>query len=240
MRAAARLKRRGNYATMAESFKRKERTNEMSEKTAGRFLALEGIDGSGKSTQVQLLLGRLRERGVLCCGTREPTDGPIGAMIRQIMTGRLTADNRVIAGLFAADRLDHLLNGRDGLLRQVEDGVTVVTDRYYFSSYAYHSVDVDMGWVIDGNRLSAELLRPDATIFLDVPVRLAMDRIGRNRSHTELFEKEDRLTAVRAKYLEAFARLEGVERVTVIDADADVDTVAERVWAAVSHLFPAV
>ena len=146
----------------------------------------------------------------------------------------------MIAGLFAADRLDHLLNGRDGLLRQVEDGVTVVTDRYYFSSYAYHSVDVDMGWVIDGNRLSAELLRPDATIFLDVPVRLAMDRIGQNRSHTELFEKEDRLTAVRAKYLEAFARLEGVERVTVIDADADVDTVAERVWAAVSHLFPAV
>ncbi len=210
----------------------------MSGQTTGRFLALEGIDGSGKSTQLQLLLERLRARGVECCGTREPSDGPVGAMIRQILTGRVTADNRVIAGLFAADRLDHLVNRRDGILEQVRSGVTVVTDRYYFSSYAYHSVDVDMDWVIDSNRLSAELLRPDATIFLDVPVRRALERIGQNRSHTELFEKEDRLTATREKYLEAFERLRDKETVAVIDAGGDVETVAERVWAAVSHLFP--
>lgn len=209
----------------------------MSGRKAGRFLALEGIDGSGKSTQVRRLVERLTAQGVRCCETREPTDGPVGSLIHQIMTGRMTADNRVIAGLFAADRLDHLLNGRDGILRQVESGVTVVTDRYYFSSYAYHSVDVDMDWVIEGNRLSAELLRPDLTLFLDVPVSRALDRIGRNRSHTELFEKEDRLTAVRGKYLEAFERLKGVENVAVIDADADADTVAERIWAAVSPLF---
>lgn len=210
----------------------------MSGQTTGRFLALEGIDGSGKSTQLQLLLERLRARGVECCGTREPSDGPVGAMIRQILTGRVTADHRVIAGLFAADRLDHLVNRRDGILEQVRSGVTVVTDRYYFSSYAYHSVDVDMDWVIDSNRLSAELLRPDATIFLDVPVRRALERIGQNRSHTELFEKEDRLTATREKYLEAFERLRDKETVAVIDAGGDVETVAERVWAAVSHLFP--
>ena len=210
----------------------------MSGQTTGRFLALEGIDGSGKSTQLQLLLERLRARGVKCRGTREPSDGPVGAMIRQILTGRVTADNRVIAGLFAADRLDHLVNRRDGILEQVRSGVTVVTDRYYFSSYAYHSVDVDMDWVIDSNRLSAELLRPDATIFLDVPVRRALERIGQNRSHTELFEKEDRLTATREKYLEAFERLRDKETVAVIDAGGDVETVAERVWAAVSHLFP--
>ena len=201
-------------------------------------MALEGIDGSGKSTQLQLLLERLRARGVECRGTREPSDGPVGAMVRQILTGRVTADHRVIAGLFAADRLDHLVNRRDGILEQVRSGVTVVTDRYYFSSYAYHSVDVDMDWVIDSNRLSAELLRPDATIFLDVPVRRALERIGQNRSHTELFEKEDRLTATREKYLEAFERLRDKETVAVIDAGGDVETVAERVWAAVSHLFP--
>ena len=94
-----------------------------------------------------------------------------------------------------------------------------------------------MGWVIDSNRLSAELLRPDATIFLDVPVRQALERIGRNRSHTELFEREDRLTATREKYLEAFARVGEAETVLTVDADTDADTVAERVWAAVSHLF---
>ncbi|EOS66140.1 dTMP kinase [Oscillibacter sp. 1-3] len=210
----------------------------MSGQTSGRFLAFEGIDGSGKSTQLQLLLERLRQRGVECRGTREPSDGPVGAMLRQILTGRMAADSRVIAGLFAADRLDHLVNERDGILEQVRSGATVVTDRYYFSSYAYHGVDVDMGWVIDSNRLSAELLRPDATIFLDVPVRRALERIGRNRTHTELFEKEDRLTATREKYLEAFARLRDTETVLTVDADADADTVAERIWAAVSHLFP--
>lgn len=209
----------------------------MNRQTPGHFLAFEGIDGSGKSTQLQLLLDRLRAQGIPCAGTCEPSDGPVGSMLRQILTGRLTADNRVLAALFAADRLDHVLNQRNGILGQVQSGVTVVTDRYYFSSYAYHGVDVDMGWVIDSNRLSAELLRPDATLFLDVPVRRALDRISRNRSHTELFEKEDRLTATREKYLEAFARLGDAEKVIVIDADGDVDTVAERVWTAVAPLF---
>lgn len=137
----------------------------MNRQNPGRFLAFEGIDGSGKSTQAQRLLARLQARGVRCRGTQEPSDGPVGAMLRQILTGRMAADGRVIAGLFTADRLDHLVNPRDGILEQVRSGVTVVTDRYYFSSYAYQGVDVDMDWLIDSNRLSAELLRPDATIF---------------------------------------------------------------------------
>ena len=61
----------------------------MNEQKRGRFLALEGIDGSGKSTQLQRLLARLRERGVQCRGTQEPSDGPVGAMLRQILTGRM-------------------------------------------------------------------------------------------------------------------------------------------------------
>ena len=210
----------------------------MKEQKRGRFLALEGIDGSGKSTQLQLLLERLQTRGVICRGTQEPSDGPVGAMLRQILTGRMAADGRVIAGLFTADRLDHLVNSRDGILRQVQSGVTVVTDRYYFSSYAYQGVEVDLDWLIQSNRLSAELLRPDATIFLDVPVSQALERIGRNRSHTELFEKEDRLRATREKYLEAFRRLEGQETVLTVDAGADEDAVARRVWDAVCRFFP--
>lgn len=204
----------------------------------GTFIALEGIDGSGKSSQIGRLTARLEGMGVRCLATREPTGGPVGSLIRQIFTGRVSADPRVIAALYAADRIDHLVNEVDGLCAAIDQGITVVSDRYYFSSYAYHSVDVDMDWVIDSNRLSAELLRPDATIFLDVPVRRALERIGQNRSHTELFEKEDRLTATREKYLEAFERLRDKETVAVIDAGGDVETVAERVWAAVSHLFP--
>lgn len=141
----------------------------------GKFIALEGIDGSGKSSQIGRLVKRLEGLGIPCRETREPTGGPVGSLIRQIFTGRVTADNRVIAALYAADRIDHLVNEVDGLCAAIDSGITVVSDRYYFSSYAYHSVDVDMDWVIGANALSAQLLRPTLTVFLDVPVDTALE-----------------------------------------------------------------
>ena len=93
-----------------------------------------------------------------------------------------------------------------------------------------------MDWVMECNRLSAELLRPTLHIFLDIPVSTAMERIAKNRLHTELYEKEERLTAVRSNYFKVFEQLKGVEQVAVIDADADVETVAQRVWEAVQKV----
>jgi len=200
------------------------------------FLAFEGIDGSGKTTQLERLRRRLAAEGTRCLLTREPTDGPVGSLLRQILTGRTTADSRVIAGLFTADRLDHLVNETDGILKRVREGVTVLTDRYYFSSYAYQGVELDLDWIIASNSVSAGLLRPDLTVFLDLPVKRAMERIQKNRYTRELYEKEERLRAVRDKYFEAFEKLRGQECVAVIDADADEDTVASRVWAAVLSL----
>lgn len=201
----------------------------------GKFIAFEGIDGSGKSTQIQRLQGRLRARGMRCYETREPTDSPIGSLIHQIMTGRIQADNQVIASLFVADRIDHLLNETDGICRQIENGVTVITDRYYFSSYAYHSVDMDMDWVIRANSISADVLRPTVTVFLDVPVEAAVERIRRERFHTELFEKEERLRRVRENYFRAFEKLRGEETVAVVDASGSVDEVEEKIWASVAR-----
>ena len=203
----------------------------------GKFIALEGIDGSGKSTQIGRLVGRLTERGIDCRATREPTGRPVGALIRQALTGQTTLDPRVIAALYAADRIDHLVNGEDGLTALVERGITVVTDRYYFSSYAYHSVDMDMDWVIGANSVSAGLLRPIVTVFLDVPVELAMERIRQGRDHEELFEKEDRLRQTRAMYFKAFERLKQTETVAVVDGSGTEDQVEERIWAAVSPYF---
>ena len=159
----------------------------------GVFIAFEGIDGSGKSTQIQLLSNKLKERGVYCYTTMEPTDSPIGSLIHQVMTGRIKTDNKVIAGLFVADRLDHLLNDINGILSKIQEGTTVITDRYYFSSYAYHSVDMPMEWVIQANAQSKELLQPTVTIFIDVNPDTAIERIAKNRFHQELFEKKSRL-----------------------------------------------
>ena len=203
----------------------------------GKFIVLEGIDGAGKSSQIGPLMSRLARRGVHCRADREPTGRPVGKLIRQGLTGETPLDPRVIAALYAADRLDHLVNGEDGVCAALEKGITVVSDRYYFSSYAYHSVDVDMDWVIGANALSAGLLRPTVTVFLDVPAGEAMERIRRNRDHEELFEKEERLRQTRALYFEAFERLKDVERVAVVDGCGTQEEVAARIWEAVSPYF---
>lgn len=203
----------------------------------GKFIALEGIDGSGKSTQIGRLVRRLSQRGINCRATREPTGRPVGVLIRQALTGQTPLDPRVIAALYAADRIDHLVNREDGLAALVAQGVTVVTDRYYFSSYAYHSVDMDMDWVIGANSVSAGLLRPTLTVFLDVPAELAMERIRSGRDHEELFEKEERLRQTRAMYFQAFERLKEEESVAVVDGSGTQDEVEERIWAAVSPYF---
>ena len=196
----------------------------------GRFIALEGIDGSGKSTQIKYLSERLKEQGILHYTTMEPTDSPIGSLIHQIMTGRIKTDNKVIAALFAADRLDHLLNDVNGILHKIEEGVTVITDRYYFSSYAYHSVDMPMEWVIQANEQSAHILKPTVTVFVDVDPDTALERIAQNRFQQELFEKKSRLVQVREKYMEAFERLKDTENVVFVDGNQPPEKVAQEIW----------
>lgn len=203
----------------------------------GKFIVLEGIDGSGKSSQIGPLVKRLEGLGVPCRDTREPTGGPVGSLIRQIFTGRVTADNRVIAALYAADRIDHLVNEVDGLCAAIDSGITVVSDRYYFSSYAYHSVDMDMEWVIQANAVSAGLLRPTLTVFLDVPVETALERIRKNRFVEEIFDREDRLRKTRELYFQAFDRLRDVENVAVVDGSGTPDEVSRRIWDAVAPYF---
>lgn len=203
----------------------------------GRFIAFEGIDGSGKSTQLRLFVKRLQEEGIRCHTTMEPSDSPVGSLIHQILTGRVKADKRVIAALFAADRLDHLLNEVNGIAAKVQEGITVVTHRYYFSSYAYHSVDVPMDWVIQTNALSRDILRPTVNLFIDVDPDRAMERILKNRDHVELFEKRSRLVQVREKYQEAFALLEGEENIITVDGNRPPEAVAEEIWEKVSGYF---
>lgn len=202
----------------------------------GKFIVFEGIDGSGKSTQVQLLAERIKSISGSCYITREPTDSPIGSVIHQIMTGRIKTDNRVIAALFAADRLDHLLNDTDGLLPMIRDGINVISDRYYFSSYAYHSVDMPMDWVIEANSESAKILRPDATIFIDVVPNVAIERISKNRQHSELFETLERLSEVRKKYFEAFQKEREKENILIINGNKSIQEISEEIWSKVAPI----
>ena len=202
----------------------------------GRFFALEGIDGSGKSTQLPLLARRLEALGRPCVQTREPTGGPMGALLRQVLTGQVDCDSRVVAPLFVADRLDHLLRKGDGLLALVEGGTDVLCDRYYFSSYAYQSVDLPLEWVIGANRPCADLLRPDATLFLDVDPELALERIARGRDHTELFETRERLTRTREQYFRAFEAEKDRERILILPGDQPPEELSQAIWDRVAPL----
>lgn len=210
----------------------------MNDGISGRFFALEGIDGSGKSTQLRLLASRLEEAGIPCLQTCEPSGGPMGRLLRQVLTGQIQCDSRVVAPLFVADRLDHLLSKTDGVLQALHRGITVLSDRYYFSSYAYQSVDLPLEWVVEANRPCAELLRPTATLFLDVEPELALERIAQNREGTELFETRERLTRTREQYFRSFDLLKNDERVILIPGDKEVDALARDIWEAVRPFFP--
>lgn len=205
--------------------------------TRGRFFALEGIDGSGKSTQLRLLAQRLEQAGHPCLTTCEPTGRPMGKLLRQVLTGQVRCDSRVVAPLFVADRLDHLLNEENGLCQAVERGLTVLSDRYYFSSYAYQSVDLPLEWVIEANRPCAQLLRPTATLFIDVEPELALERIAQNREGTELFETMERLTRTREQYFRAFEVLKGEERVIILPGNQSVEAIAQAIWEQVETFF---
>jgi len=203
----------------------------------GKFIVFEGIDGSGKSTQIRLLSERLKKEGFPCYTTMEPTDGPIGSLIHQIMIGRMKTDNKVIASLFAADRLDHLLNETDGLVAKIEAGTIVISDRYYLSSYAYHSVDMPMEQVIAMNAPSKDMLRPELHIFVDIDPDTAVARIAANRQHTELFEKKSRLAKTRECYMKVIKKLQDEENIVIIDGTQSIEEIAEEVWLNVKKYF---
>ena len=111
------------------------------------------------------------------------------------------------ASLFASDRLDHLLNEDYGMIKHLDQGTHVISDRYYLSSYAYHSVHVDMDWVIQINAMSALLRRPDITFYIDLPAETAVQRMNISRDQVDIYESLENLKKVRENYLIAIDKI---------------------------------
>jgi dTMP kinase len=208
----------------------------LGEKNKGRFIVFEGIDGSGKSTQIKNISKRLEILGNKVYSTFEPTDGPIGSLIRQMLSGKLATDQRTIASLFAADRTDHLVNHDNGIRRKVDQGQIVLCDRYYFSSYAYHAQYIDMEWVIHANSLNAEILRPDVTVFIDVDPDICFERIKSSRSNFDMYEKIDVMKKVRANYFQAFDTLKDLEKIIIIDGNTTMERVEDKIFNEVKKI----
>ncbi len=201
------------------------------------FIVFEGIDGTGKSTQIKLLEERMKLVGRSVYSTFEPTNNLFGKIIRDIFSHKIDADQRTIASLFVTDRLHHLLNNEDGILLKLSEGFDVISDRYYFSSFAYHSVHTDMNWVVQSNAQSIDLLKADITFFIDIAPIESMKRINATRANIEMYENLENLELVRSKYLTAFELYNQQENIVFIDGNRSIEEVSAQIWQRVlNHL----
>lgn len=202
----------------------------------GKFIVFEGTDGSGKSTQMKLLGKYLEEKGETCRFTREPTDSEFGTLLHSCMTGEIDTDEHTIAALFAADRLDHINNPKNGMKVVLAQGHTVLCDRYYFSSFAYNGGFVPLDWVIALNTPAMQTLKPDLVIYIDVSPEESMKRVSRRGGETERYETLERQLKIRAKYFEVFKRFPE-QNVAIIKSEEDKYETQKNIRAAVDRLY---
>ena len=153
--------------------------------------------------------------------TFEPTKNPLGITIRKVLTHELNMSEQTIAAMFLADRLDHVQNEAYGMLKYLEDGYTVICDRYYLSSCAYHVPHVSLKWVLEAHSICTNILRPDITFFIDVSVEESLRRISLSRSTTDLFETKERLQLVRNNYLHAIEITKELDHIVIINGEQE-------------------
>jgi dTMP kinase len=186
----------------------------------GLFIVIEGIDGTGKSTQAKRLGAWFVSQGREVVLSREPTDGPWGKKLREsAATGRLAPEDEL--QYFLNDRRQHV---EEKIIPALAEGKVVILDRYYFSTMAYQGArGFDPAEI---RRLNEEFAPvPDLLLILDLDVDTAHQRIGHRGDSTNEFEKKESLERCR----EIFLSLKDESFVRVIDSAGDLDDVSERI-----------
>jgi dTMP kinase len=205
----------------------------------GHFIVLEGIDGAGTTTQAAALGRELAQRGLAAHVTAEPSTGPVWAIIRQILSGRLAVHDgdalrapswRSMALLFAADRQDHI---EAEILPNLNDGVSVICDRYLYSSVIYQSLSCTHAreeaerWIRELNRFA---LAPELVLFLKIDPKEALQRRrGRDRRE-DIFEVPD----FQERLAEEYAMIEEKfpdTHIATIDSHQRREAITAACWA---------
>ena len=203
----------------------------------GKFIVIEGLDGSGKGTQISLLASALSAKGIKLHLTSEPTQYATGGLVRDALGGLTKRTPAELAGLFLADRIAHCENPADGIKALTERGVTVICDRYYYSSLAYQGMDIGLEWVMPANLDCPAILKPDLCIFLDVPTEVADQRIEAGRASREIYENADSIERIRQKYFEIFGILAPSHNIRIINAARPVEDISKDVIEAAERIF---
>jgi dTMP kinase len=189
----------------------------------GAFIVIEGLDGSGKTTQAKLLAANLRKK-CIAAYTAEPSQGKIGKFIRsKILYGKTRSPISLEALMFAADRIDHIKNE---VLPQLKEGSIVICDRYIYSSLAYQgSAGLSQQWIEAINEFA---LKPDFALFIDVVPERVLARLKRKKSVMENLETQRKVREIYLQYVNNGA-------LTLIDGDRTRKAVAKSVLETVAN-----
>lgn len=202
-----------------------------------KFIVFEGLDGSGSTTQATMLVDYLITKGEPAQFTTEPSDGPIGNLIRSYFKGRTTfgGDNYVfdmmMANLFAADRYDHIYNDLDGINKKLETS-HVISTRYFFSSLVYHCNTKDDFKLIQN--MNSTFPIPDLTFYLDISPQESIKRMS-NRFVKDKYEKLSKLEKVHLNYKNLFNNCYK-ENIHKIDGEETVNEVHDKIIRITSSL----
>lgn len=198
------------------------------------FIVLEGIDGAGTTTQARCLAERLERMGRRAHVTREPSTGPVGRLLREILAGQHRGpDGAQVSGdamalLFAADRRDHVDREIEPQLR---NGFDVISDRYLLSSLAYQAEESDRTWV---EGLARNVRAPDLTFLLDVPIEVAAERRRKAGRETERYDADQLLARIAHNYRTIARELPAVVH---LDGSAAVEEVTGALVSALHERF---
>ena len=203
-------------------------------KERGKFIVFEGIDGAGKTTQINLLANYLREQGRAVYCTAEPTETVSGGLLRDALSGASRRTVCEMAAMFVFDRINHNVNPVNGIQKMLADGFDVICDRYYYSSLAYQGSGTDPEWVSNMNLNCPEIMRPDVCVFLDLTPEQSMARINRNRATQEIYENEEKLTQVRNQFYCVFEQLRERDNIQIVNAYRSVEEIHADIVALIS------
>lgn len=205
--------------------------------TRGRFITFEGGEGAGKSTQIKLLARRLDECQLRTLVTREPGGSPGAEVIRHVLLagiGRLIGGPEAEALLFAAARDDHV---RSLIEPALSRGTWVLCDRFYDSTRAYQgSVGAVSAALLTAlQQVTIGAMKPDLTIILDLPVEIGLARAAARRGNDQPDRFEAETIDFHRRLRDAYRQIAAAEpqRCVLVDANAEPDAVADRIWGIV-------
>jgi len=208
----------------------------------GHFIVLEGIDGSGTTTQATKIKDEFSKRGLPAHVTAEPSSGPVGALIRQVLTGRLVIRNheaalspswKSMALLFAADRQDHI---EAEISPNLHDGVNIICDRYLYSSVIYQSLSTNNEdaekWIIEINK---HYIKPDLVLNFEIDPKQALSRRNQRNDKDEIFDDPDFQNSLALAYKNLSTMFPDTN-IATINCNQSIEEVTNDCWKHIENL----